>query len=255
MLSLGDRMKENYEKRDRHYLTRRTPVIVRVDGRAFHTLTAKYDKPFDPQFVEAMTRAAMDLFQDMQGCKMAYIQSDEASFVLTDYDNLSTGGWFDYRQSKIESVSASQMSIAFCRAMFSRNMGLLKAAFDARAFNIPEDEVANYFLWRAQDWHRNSVTMYAQASFSHKQLFGKNIPAMHEMLHSVGKNWTTDLSPQLRNGTFLHRDATGMLTLGNTKILPTYSAISELWDTVRPHEETEFKQEWMNEPWQQPKST
>lgn len=234
MKSLAQRMKENYELRDRHYLTRRTPVIVRVDGRAFHTLTAKYKKPFDEYFVTAMTRAAKSLFHDMQGCKMAYIQSDEASFVLTDYDNLSTEGWFDYRQSKIESISASQMSIAFCGAVYEMGLGLIEAAFDSRAFNIPEDEVANYFLWRAQDWHRNSVTMYAQAYFSHKQLFGKNIPDMHEMLHGIGKNWATDLHPRLRNGTFLYRD--GDLIEDQT-ILPAYTEISEIWDRVKPQDE------------------
>lgn len=234
MKSLGERMKENYEIRDRHYLTRRTPVIVRVDGRAFHTLTAKYKKPFDLYFVEAMVRAAKSLFQDMQGCKMAYIQSDEASFVLTDYDNLATEGWFDYRQSKIESISASQMSVVFCGAMYDMGFGVVEAAFDARAFNIPEEEVANYFLWRAQDWHRNSVSMYAQSFFSHKQLYEKNIPAMHEMLHRVGKNWTTDLRDEQKNGTFLCRYIGEILA--RPTILPTYADISALWDQVRPRE-------------------
>jgi len=137
MKSLGDRMKENYEIRARHYLTRRTPVIVRVDGRAFHTLTKRFAKPFDQKFIDAMTRAASDLFMEMQGCKMAYIQSDEASFVLTDYDRHATESWFDYRQSKIESLSASLMSVFFNEHMCDMGAGLLTAAFDSRAFNIP----------------------------------------------------------------------------------------------------------------------
>lgn len=247
MKDIGSRMKGNYELRARHYLTRRTPVIVRVDGRAFHTLTAKYDKPFDKCFVAAMIQAAKSLFHNMQGCKMAYIQSDEASFVLTDYDNLSTEGWFNYRQSKIESISASQMSVAFCSAMYDMAFGVMEAAFDSRSFSIPEDEVANYFLWRAQDWHRNSVTMYAQAYFSHKQLFRANIPAMHEMLHGIGKNWTTDLHARLRNGTFLYRS--GGEIFSDQTVLPKFSDINAIWEKVRPREETEFKQERMNEPW------
>jgi tRNA(His) 5'-end guanylyltransferase len=241
-------MKENYEIRDRHYLTRRTPVIVRVDGRAFHTLTKRFAKPFDQTFIDAMVGAARDLFTEMQGCKLAYIQSDEASFVLTDYDRHATEAWFDYRQSKVESISASQMSVFFNEHMHNLGEGITTAAFDSRAFNIPEDEVANYFLWRAQDWHRNSVSMYAQAHFSHKQLLGKSIPDMHEMLHGIGKNWTT-LTPQHKNGTFLRRFSDRCME--GWTVLPTYESISWAWDSVRPREEeTEFKQEWMNEPCQ-----
>jgi len=228
-------MKENYELRDRHYLTRRTPIIVRVDGRAFHTLTATYNKPFDQQFIGAMIQSARDLFHDMQGCKLAYIQSDEASFVLTDYDNLATEGWFDYRQSKIESISASQMTAFFIGNMFDVGEGVLTAAFDSRAFNIPEDEIANYFLWRAQDWHRNSVMMYAQAYLSHSQLQGKSLPKIHDMLHSIGKNWTTDLEPRLKNGTFLYRAAGH--TLEDPAVIPTYDHISSVWNSVCPLEE------------------
>lgn len=232
--SLGERMRSNYELRDRHYLTRRTPVIVRVDGRAFHTLTRGYDKPFDGKFIESMVVSAMELFGDMQGCKMAYIQSDEASFVLTDYDNLQTEGWFNYNQSKIESVAASRMTMAFnrCQRLCSRDAW---AMFDARAFNIPEAEVANYFLWRAQDWRRNSITMFAQAHFSHKELHGKTCADMHEMLHTKDKNWAYLFDVE-KNGTFLVRCALeGDIILSET-IPPKWCAIEDLWLTASPEE-------------------
>jgi tRNA(His) 5'-end guanylyltransferase len=233
MREIGQRMKENYEFRARHYLTRRTPVIVRVDGRAFHTLTKSYAKPFDLRFCASMQRAATDLFKLMQGCKMAYIQSDEASFVMTDYDTLNTEAWFDYKQSKIESVSAGHMSAAFCHHMADQGKPVI-AGFDARAFNIPEDEVANYFLWRAQDWHRNSVSMFAQAHFSHQELFGKSIPEVHEMLHGIGQNWA-DLFLYAKNGTFLCRTSEGQgVVAADVSIIPKYSAISALWEKVRP---------------------
>ena len=230
--SLGQRMKQHYELRDRHYLTRRTPVIVRVDGRAFHTLTRGYDKPFDGKFIESMVISAMGLFGDMQGCKLAYVQSDEASFVLTDYDNLQTEGWFNYNQSKIESVAASRMTMAFnrCQRLCERDAW---AMFDARAFNIPEAEVANYFLWRAQDWHRNSVTMFAQAEFSHKELHGKSCSDMHEMLHSVGKNWAHRFDVE-KNGTFLAR-LEGEIIVSET-IPPKWGAIEDLWQAASPEE-------------------
>jgi tRNA(His) 5'-end guanylyltransferase len=226
-------MKESYELRQRHYLTARTPVIVRVDGRAFHAYTRGFTRPFDNQLMETMVWAAADLFGDMQGCKLAFIQSDEASFVLTDYDNLDTQGWFNHNQSKIESISASRMTAAF-----NWKSGCLgrpsTAMFDARAFNIPRDEVVNYFLWRAQDWHRNSMSMFAQDHFSPKELHGKNIPDMHEMLHGIGLNWTTDVGQTARNGTFLYRED-GVLER-DTAILPNYRNINLLWEDVQPVE-------------------
>lgn len=201
MSDLGDRMKANYEKRGRRYLLRRVPVIVRVDGRAFHSWTRGLGRPFDLRLIATMVRAATELAADMQGCKAAYIQSDEASFLLTDFDRLNTEAWFDYCQNKVESIAAAVMT-----ARFNEIWGPAKrpAIFDARAFNIPEAEVANYFLWRAKDWERNSVSMYCHAHFSHKQMHGKGRSAQHDMLHSIGKNWATDLDDQIKNGTWLH---------------------------------------------------
>lgn len=51
--SLGDRMKQ-YENVSRVYLTRRTPVIIRIDGKAFHVFTRGMRKPFDRILVSAM---------------------------------------------------------------------------------------------------------------------------------------------------------------------------------------------------------
>ena len=113
--SLGDRMKSFYEDRSRVYLTRRTPVIVRVDGRAFHTLTKTADKPFDSHLIGVMTRAAIKTANDMQGFKLGYVQSDEASFLLLDTDTLTTEAWFDLNLQKIVSISASLMTAYFNR--------------------------------------------------------------------------------------------------------------------------------------------
>ena len=57
---------------------RRTPVIIRVDGRAFHTLTRKMERPFDYGFIRAMVSGARAVASDAQGCELAYVQSDEA---------------------------------------------------------------------------------------------------------------------------------------------------------------------------------
>jgi len=220
MPSLGDRMKR-YEQTFHHTLLRRMPVMIRVDGKAFHTFTRGLNKPFDNKFIYAMTNAAILSASNMQGFKAGYIQSDEATFCITDYDNLDTQGWFDYDLSKIVSISASMMTAEF---NWLWNMDTL-AFFDSRAFNVPPNEVINCFLWRAKDWERNSIQMYARAHFTHGQLHCKSQSDIHEMLHGIGKNWTTDLSDTERNGTFIFNQG-GIIT-GRSDILPTYQAINE----------------------------
>lgn len=233
MKDIGDRMKQNYESRGRFMLTRRTPVIIRVDGRAFHTFTRGFDRPFDHRLMNAMAWAAHALMQEAQGAKFGYVQSDEISVVLTDYDTLQTGAWFNYNVAKLCSLSASIVTRAFNKSIVypeaaTVKKGGLGAEFDARCFNIPKEEVTNYFLWRSLDWSRNSIAMYAQANFSHHELEFKKTPDMHEMLHGIGKNWTTDLTERERNGTFLYTDGSTFY------VPPTYDAINTLLEEVMP---------------------
>jgi len=103
-LSIGDRMKLYYENRYRIFLTRRTPVIVRLDGKAFHSLTRHCNKPFDPDFMDSKLYAGQYLAQETQGFKLAYVQSDEINILLTDYDTLQTEAYFDYNLQKLVSV-------------------------------------------------------------------------------------------------------------------------------------------------------
>lgn len=235
---IGDRMKKNYEDRSRVYLTRRTPVIIRVDGKAFHTYTQRFDRPFDSRIENAMDVAAQEILTRTQGCKLAYRQSDEISFLLTDWDKLETNAYFDYNVQKLCSVSASMATMAFNVAMLmsgkfkSGDRIPTNAMFDARAFNIPREEITNYFLWRSQDWHRNSVSMYAQSFFSHKQLHGKSVPDMHEMLHGLGKNWRHDLTKAQKNGRFWYHQSGIMKSEDN--VPPKYDLIDQLVQNVLP---------------------
>ena len=193
---LGDRMKEFYEDRNRIKLMRRTPVILRLDGRAFHTLTRHMEKPFDRNFIRNMQATAEHVFQNIQGAKACYTQSDEISVLICDYDTIDTNAWFDYNVQKMVSISASLASVCM-------SVRIGKAVeFDARCFNIPREEVLNYFRWRYNDWTRNSVQMLSRAHFSHKELNCKGRADMHEMLHAKGINWA-DLDPVCKNGTII----------------------------------------------------
>lgn len=202
---LGDRMKENYENRSKTYLTRRTPVLLRLDGCHFHTFTKGLKKPYDSLFIEVMQRTTKSLCESIQGCKFGYVESDEISLLLTDYDTLQTDAWFDYSVQKICSVAASMAAMFFNRHLKECALQefddkdyyntLLKKIelggyFDARAFNLPEHEVVNYFIWRQNDATRNSIQGLAQANFSQKQLQGLNTSQLQDKLHEEkGINW------------------------------------------------------------------
>ena len=207
MESLGDRIKR-YERVTQHVATPRMPLMVRVDGRAFHTFTKGFKKPFDADLMAAMDTAAMITAHSIDGCKAAYVQSDEVTFCMTDYDTLNTQGWFGYELPKIISLTASMMSVNFNRALERRLDGTVKssAVFDSRAFSVPREDVVNAFLWRAKDWERNSLQMLARSHFSTRQLHGKKRADMHEMLHEKGVNWVRDCSERERNGTLFYKN-------------------------------------------------
>ena len=194
--SLGDRMKNNYESIANIRLIRRMPVIIRLDGRAFRTLTRKCEKPFDGKFIQTMLSTAKHLCEEIQGCKCAYVQSDEISLLLTDYDKFTTEAWFGNELQKMVSVSA-----ALASSKFTVTWGNL-ATFDSRAFNLPREEVCNYFIWRQKDWIRNSIQMLGQANFSHKQLQHKSCSEIQDMLHEKSINWV-DLPESRKNGVLL----------------------------------------------------
>ena len=186
--ALGDRMKGYYEDRTRVLLPRRSNLIIRVDGKAFHTFTRGMTRPFDPLFMQMMDETAKALCEEVQGAKFGFVQSDEISVWATDYDTLQTDGWFGYDLRKICSVAAS-----IATAAFNRQHALIQgpAMFDARAFTIPSlTEVVNYFVWRQNDATRNSVSMAAQSQFSHKDLNGVSCDQMQEKLfREKGINW------------------------------------------------------------------
>lgn len=182
--SLGNRMKENYENITRYKLPKRSYVIIRLDGKAFHTYTRGLNKPFDANFVEDMSNTAKYLLENIQGCKMAYVQSDEISLLLTDFDKLTTSAWFDNNIQKMTSVSASMTTMKFNRLRNLRGIDT-GALFDSRVFMIPQlEEVANYFLWRQRDCITNSVQSVAQSMFGHKELNGLSCEMLKEKMIS-----------------------------------------------------------------------
>ena len=111
--SLGDRMKRFYENITKYFLPRRTYTIIRIDGKAFHSLTQNFDKPFDYTFINQMDETAKYLCKNIQGAKFAFVQSDEISILMTDFDKINTSAWFDGNVQKIASISASMATSKF----------------------------------------------------------------------------------------------------------------------------------------------
>lgn len=208
--SLGDRMKM-YEGASRTVLSPRTPVILRVDGKAFHTFTRGADKPFDMELTQLMNDTAIALCKQVQGAQIAYVQSDEISVLIHGYKSFNSSPWFDNQVQKMVSIGAAIATATFNVGLFStkedvkagapalRTKFTPPAMFDARVFTVPEDEVCNYFLWRQQDCSRNSVQMLARSLYSHKECENKNGSQLQEMCHAKGSNWN-DVKTQHRRG-------------------------------------------------------
>jgi tRNA(His) guanylyltransferase len=219
---LGNRMKEFYEDRTRYKLPRRTYSIIRIDGKAFHTYCKGLEKPFDEGFVDDMNETAIYLCKNVQGCKLGFVQSDEISLILSDFDTLNTDAWFDGNIQKIVSVSSSLTTSKFNQLRqfryinnkFDGGMGITNityrwfemlekqklAEFDARVFTIPfVDEVINYLVWRQKDATRNSISSLAQTLYNHKELHKKSVNEMQEMCFQKGVNWN-DFDFRLKRG-------------------------------------------------------
>ena len=241
---LANRMKE-YEKRNQYYLQKRTPVAIRVDGRSFHTFTRGFKRPFDYIFMKSMQETAKYMCENMGNAKFAYVQSDEITIILTDYDTLETDCWFNYRTDKLCSISASMATMAFNK-YFEENVtnevleykmvphcveiqqeikeyhntliaALDKGAmFDARCFNIPKEEVTNLIYWRQLDASRNSIQMVGQANFSHNELQNKSCNDIQDMLMlQKNINWNDFPTYQKRGSCVVKSDEKETITKDN----------------------------------------
>lgn len=246
---LGTRMKTFYEEIPKTKLMRRCPVTIRIDGKAFHTFTRGFQKPFDEILIEAMQKTMKYLCENIQGCVLGYTQSDEITLILIDYKKLNSSAWFDYEVQKMCSIAASMATMAFNK-FFKKNVENLEqyyaieyetngwygkgtpeyemcetyskavekgAMFDARCFNIPKEEVTNLIYWRQLDASRNSIQMVGQANFSHKELQNKSCNQIQDMLIDKGINWN-DLPTHQKRGSCCVRNNIVISTDGTTEI-------------------------------------
>lgn len=237
---LGKRMKEFYEQIPKTKLMRRTPVAVRVDGKAFHNFAKHFDKPFDEILMQSMQETMKYLCANIQGCVFGYTQSDEITLILCDYQTLNTDAFFDYEVQKMCSIIASMATLEFNRIFehnylysitdkcgdlndvdLAHDLARKKGAmFDCRVFNIPKEEVCNLIYWRQLDAARNSVQMVGQAKFSHNQLQGKSCNKIQDMLMiEKGINWNDFPTYQKHGSACFKKDKKWFIDLEMPKLV------------------------------------
>lgn len=203
-MDIGDRMK-SYETSEQ---LPKGAMFVRVDGKAFHTWTKKISaaRPFDRIVHQCMSYATRKTAREIQGFSLAYTQSDEATFMFHNLEPESRA-WFDGKVSKLVSVTASLFTYHFNNYygdfVLTHGYPRVPAFFDSRAFSVPVEDAANVFVWREQDWRRNSVQMLGQHYIGHKEMQGlDSIHVIHELAEGHGIDWFA-LTDWKRYGTFV----------------------------------------------------
>lgn len=229
--SLATRMKD-YENETRTYLKSKKPVIIRLDGRAFHTFTRGLNKPYDEILSNTMVDTALLLSHEIQNVKFAYTQSDEISLCLLDTETENTQPYFNNNIQKICSVAASTCTIFFYKNYLRtlqkeiplpniddvedlKNLDINSykywqklydyPTFDCRCFNIPQSEIPSYFIWRWKDCKRNSIEASARSLYSAKDLLNHNSKELLQMISDKGIDWN-DYPEHFKYGTYISKD-------------------------------------------------
>lgn len=220
---LGTRIKEFEAITTKTKLMPQLSLYARIDGRSFHTFCRRLKKPFCYELVETMQEVTKFLVAETHA-QLGYVQSDEISLCWLDPSKAP----FDGKLFKLQSVLASLATSKFVNYIYKKYSEIFSSeitddenikswtllgekcqkiipSFDCRVFQLPNEvELANTFIWREIDAVRNSVSMLAQANFSHKELQGKDRKAMITMLEEKGIRWN-ELRDDLKRGAYFKR--------------------------------------------------
>lgn len=240
-------------------------VIIMVDGHSFSKLIKnKYKKPFDETFIDMMNETAKYLLQNIQGAKLAYVQSDEISILVTDFDTAATDAFFGYRICKIQSICAAMAASKFNQlAMLNdfreqsscepydvseliSNRKLVE--FDCKAWSVPDYNTAFcHFLWRQNDCIRNSKQQAAQTYLSHKELMGLDTDSQVALLNEKeGIDWNIKYNDGEKYGRLIYKEKKVLKNLvpdtenRNVPIMVEQEYIRNVWET---HFATPFSEE------------
>ncbi|KAJ4271535.1 tRNA-His guanylyltransferase [Fusarium torreyae] len=147
----------NFETTDA--LLPNTWIVVRVDGRGFTKMCAKYgfEKPNDRRALDLMNAAAKAVVTELPEITIAYGVSDEYSFVFHKACTL-----FERRASKLVStvVSTFTANYVYSWSTYFPDSPLSPPlpSFDGRAVCYPSvQNLRDYMSWRQVDCHINNL--------------------------------------------------------------------------------------------------
>lgn len=167
--------------------------VIRVDGRAFHTVTKDMVRPADSVFMERMDTVAEYMCGEIQGAKLGFVQSDEISILVTSF-GFKSQMWFGGLLRKWLSISAGMAS-----SIMSTELGR-PVQFDSRVLSLTRQDVIRYFLWRQGDCARNAIQAAAQHHIGHKNIHGSDRAKQLQQLQAAGINFADQYSQGFRNG-------------------------------------------------------
>ena len=195
---------EEYEVYSSLKVPKNSKIIIRLDGRSFHTLARDLElvKPYDENFYRVISEVCNDLFNEFSPL-FAYTFSDEISLLL---DNVP----FDGRIEKIDSVIASFAASSF--VMHYSTQFKKPPAFDSRVIPINDSDILHYFKWRQDESWRNCVNShgisYLKSKYSNSQandkINGMSLSDVHELLFQNGIN-LNDVETYKKRGIGIYR--------------------------------------------------
>lgn len=223
-LTLKERMKALQAERD-YRLDKDSYILCHIDGRAFSKMIKKkFRLPFDDDFMRMMDDTAAYVCENVQGAKLAYVQSDEITVVITNFkyedgEFLQGSSFFDYRLCKLQSIIASLATAKFNQLytlwMISKDsdksfnqqiteMPLIQ--FDCKCWDVKTyEDMFAWFKFRQNDCIRNSKQQFAQAYCPHKELLNKNADEQVTYCRiKTGKDWT-ELQGKYKYGRLVYR--------------------------------------------------
>lgn len=168
-------------------------VVARLDGHGFTRLTKKewdLEKPFDIRFRDAMIKTLRHLMDCGFRIIYGYTQSDEISLLFHIDDST-----FGRKERKLISILAAEASVTFSLETER------SAVFDCRLVPLPNaDYVVDYYRWRQEDSHRNSLNAHCywllrkeglSANAAQKKIAGLSNSDKNELLFAHGINYNT----------------------------------------------------------------
>jgi tRNA(His) guanylyltransferase len=182
-------------------------MVIRLDGRGFTRLTKELlplERPFDERFRNAMISTTTHLMDCGFKVNYGYTQSDEISLLLDKGESA-----FGRKTRKLISIMAGEASANFTHAMGTQGV------FDCRIIPLPTDDlVIDYFRWRGEDAHRNSLSAWCywtlrknggSVSEATRALQGLSVADKNEILFQHGINYNDLPTWQKRGVGFCYR--------------------------------------------------